>query len=167
MWRVRLCLAGGGREHIGYFSNEEEGALAYQRALQRVKKGSHPGPAIQPELARSAALDQPGAAGVAGACGLMEGLKGMIAHKGQATSHLTTDKSSLPASPSAARSFQAHVNPQVLGSQQALLNLGVGMNPSVPVTSAQQQPMAEDMLGGGFLSRLAAKTPTSPYLQQP
>jgi hypothetical protein len=23
MWRVRLCLAGGGREHIGYFADEE------------------------------------------------------------------------------------------------------------------------------------------------
>lgn len=37
MWRVRLCLAGGGREHIGYFSDEHEGALAYARALQRLK----------------------------------------------------------------------------------------------------------------------------------
>ena len=37
MWRVRLCLAGGGREHIGYFSDEREGALAYAEALQRLK----------------------------------------------------------------------------------------------------------------------------------
>ena len=38
MWRVRLCLAGGGREHVGYFSKEEDGAMAYQRAIQRLKK---------------------------------------------------------------------------------------------------------------------------------
>mmetsp|Transcript_15823 Transcript_15823/g.36189 ORF Transcript_15823/g.36189 Transcript_15823/m.36189 type:complete len:154 (-) Transcript_15823:140-601(-) len=37
MWRVRLCLAGGGREHIGYFSDEREGAMAYAEALQRLK----------------------------------------------------------------------------------------------------------------------------------
>ena len=38
MWRVRLCLAGGAREHVGYFNNEQEGAWAYQRALERLKK---------------------------------------------------------------------------------------------------------------------------------
>lgn len=35
MWRVRLCLAGGGREHVGYFNNEHDGAMAYQLAVQR------------------------------------------------------------------------------------------------------------------------------------
>ena len=40
MWRVRLCLAGGGREHIGYFSDEEEGAKAYFAALARLEKSS-------------------------------------------------------------------------------------------------------------------------------
>lgn len=40
MWRVRVCLAGGGREHVGYFLNEEEGALAYQRALNRIREFS-------------------------------------------------------------------------------------------------------------------------------
>jgi hypothetical protein len=38
MWRVRLCLAGGGREHVGYFANEEAGAAAYIRALERLRK---------------------------------------------------------------------------------------------------------------------------------
>jgi len=38
MWRVRVCLAGGGREHVGYFLNEREGALAYTRALSRIRQ---------------------------------------------------------------------------------------------------------------------------------
>ena len=42
MWRVRLCLAGGGREHVGYFANQEEGAWAYHCALQRLKGQSAP-----------------------------------------------------------------------------------------------------------------------------
>jgi hypothetical protein len=64
MWRVRLCLAGGGREHIGYFGNEQEGAWAYQRALDRLKsKGSVTG-AVQPAIQSHAsdAQQQPAAA---------------------------------------------------------------------------------------------------------
>lgn len=38
MWRVRVCLAGGGREHVGYFLNEKEGALAYTKALARISE---------------------------------------------------------------------------------------------------------------------------------
>ena len=36
MWRVRVCLAGGGREHVGYYLDEKEGALAYLRAVERI-----------------------------------------------------------------------------------------------------------------------------------
>ncbi len=41
MWRVRVCLAGGGREHVGYFLDEKEGALAYLRAVERIKQGTY------------------------------------------------------------------------------------------------------------------------------
>ena len=33
MWRVRLCLAGGGREHVGYYADDEKAALAYNKAV--------------------------------------------------------------------------------------------------------------------------------------
>lgn len=62
MWRVRLCLAGGGREHIGYFSDENEGAMAYARALQRLKNEL---PAVRQEGGA-------GGAGVSGALGVGE-----------------------------------------------------------------------------------------------
>ena len=48
MWRVRLCLAGGGREHVGYYANEEEGAHAYNVALQ--KKESQAGAGVRPAI---------------------------------------------------------------------------------------------------------------------
>jgi hypothetical protein len=41
MWRVRVCLAGGGREHVGYYLDEKEGALAYLRAVERIKQGTY------------------------------------------------------------------------------------------------------------------------------
>ena len=41
MWRVRVCLAGGGREHVGYFLDEKEGAMAYLRAVERIKQGTY------------------------------------------------------------------------------------------------------------------------------
>ena len=41
MWRVRVCLAGGGREHVGYFLDEKEGAMAYLRAVERIKLGTY------------------------------------------------------------------------------------------------------------------------------
>jgi hypothetical protein len=49
MWRVRLCLAGGGREHVGYFASEEAGAVAYARALERLKmhEGALPARAME------------------------------------------------------------------------------------------------------------------------
>lgn len=34
MWRVRVCLVGGSRQHIGYFADEEQGAEAYLEALK-------------------------------------------------------------------------------------------------------------------------------------
>jgi len=37
MWRVRLCLAGGARQHVGYYLDEEEGAVAYVHALNQAK----------------------------------------------------------------------------------------------------------------------------------
>eukprot|EP00802_Teleaulax_amphioxeia_P012421 Tamp_12463.p1 GENE.Tamp_12463~~Tamp_12463.p1 ORF type:complete len:182 (+),score=28.41 Tamp_12463:81-626(+) len=37
MWRVRLCLAGGARQHVGYYLDEEEGAVAYVHALSLAK----------------------------------------------------------------------------------------------------------------------------------
>ncbi len=43
MWRVRLCLAGGGRRHVGYFADEGEGAAAYFRALDDLRR-QHAGP---------------------------------------------------------------------------------------------------------------------------
>jgi len=64
MWRVRLCLAGGGREHIGYFADEHEGAMAYARALHRLKNELPPSAKIEYEhathmLMASPALLQP------------------------------------------------------------------------------------------------------------
>mmetsp|Transcript_16308 Transcript_16308/g.25313 ORF Transcript_16308/g.25313 Transcript_16308/m.25313 type:complete len:515 (-) Transcript_16308:149-1693(-) len=40
MWRVRVCLAGGGREHVGYFVDEAEGAKAYQIALEKRQRAA-------------------------------------------------------------------------------------------------------------------------------
>ena len=62
MWRVRLCLAGGGREHVGYFANEEQGAVAYHNALQRLKKGlsASASPANESEAPRASVPQQPG-----------------------------------------------------------------------------------------------------------
>jgi len=37
MWRVRLCLQGGARQHVGYYVDEEEGAVAYVQALAIAK----------------------------------------------------------------------------------------------------------------------------------
>lgn len=34
MWRVRLCLQGGARQHVGYYMDEKEGAVAYLQALR-------------------------------------------------------------------------------------------------------------------------------------
>jgi len=136
MWRVRLCLAGGGREHIGYFANEEEGAWAYRRALQRLKKDSQPGPAIQ--------LDSPcfqqqqpatSESQLSPSWGLLPPQilkihKGIPVHRvdnNGAFSHVLTDNAHLPGSPSASTLFHAHVNPsQVLNVQAHAVNLGMG-----------------------------------------
>ncbi len=42
-------MAGGGREHVGYFANEEAGAMAYARALERLKmqEGALPARAME------------------------------------------------------------------------------------------------------------------------
>jgi hypothetical protein len=58
-------LAGGGREHVGYFANEEAGAMAYARALERLKlqEGALPARAMEryslEREARAAALGPP------------------------------------------------------------------------------------------------------------
>jgi hypothetical protein len=36
MWRVRVCLVGGSRQHIGYYADEEAGAEAYLDALKQL-----------------------------------------------------------------------------------------------------------------------------------
>ena len=42
-------MAGGGREHVGYFASEEAGAMAYSRALERLKmqEGALPARAME------------------------------------------------------------------------------------------------------------------------
>jgi hypothetical protein len=35
--QVRLCLQGGARQHIGYYLDEEAGAVAYVQALNDAK----------------------------------------------------------------------------------------------------------------------------------
>jgi hypothetical protein len=58
---VRVCLAGGGREHVGYYLDEAQGAAAYQQALERIRQGqgasarsakkrSAPAPAASPPV---------------------------------------------------------------------------------------------------------------------
>lgn len=68
MWRVRLCLAGGGREHVGYFANEEAGAAAYNRALERLKKleGALPARALERHNVERVGRAAPSAAAGAG-----------------------------------------------------------------------------------------------------
>ncbi len=34
MWRVRVCLVGGSRQHIGYYADEEQGAESYLDACK-------------------------------------------------------------------------------------------------------------------------------------
>ena len=74
MWRVRVCLAGGGREHVGYFLDEKEGALAYLRAVERIKQGTYVSSSNKELLPKEIKVSQAGiaaAAAAAAACGLL------------------------------------------------------------------------------------------------
>ena len=72
MWRVRVCLAGGGREHVGYFLDEKEGAMAYLRAVERIKQGPYVSSSNKELLPKEIKVSQAGiaaAAAAAAACG--------------------------------------------------------------------------------------------------
>ena len=72
MWRVRVCLAGGGREHVGYYLSEKEGALAYLRAVERIKQGTYvsSNKDLKPQDMKVSAAGLAAAAASAAACGL-------------------------------------------------------------------------------------------------
>jgi hypothetical protein len=74
MWRVRVCLAGGGREHVGYFLDEKEGALAYLRAVERIKQGTYvssSNKALQPKDLKVSEAGLAAAAAAAAQCSKM------------------------------------------------------------------------------------------------
>ena len=166
MWRVRLCLAGGGREHVGYFANEEEGAWAYHCALQRLK-GQSASPANRADSPNAAVQQQFGAAvrqqpaskeperrgGVAAAGSYLS-----VAHRPQtwpsaeqgrqgAFSHVHDHASVTPGRE--ALLLNAHVNStqvqqtyssQFANHQRLTVNLGLGVvgAASTPLLSSQQ-----------------------------
>ena len=72
MWRVRVCLAGGGREHVGYFLDEKEGAMAYLRAVERIKQGTYvsSNKDLHPKDMKVSVAGLAAAAASAAACGL-------------------------------------------------------------------------------------------------
>ena len=156
MWRVRLCLAGGGREHVGYFADEEEGAWAYRAALERLNRDSQAGPTMTADSPVSQQEPPPTSEAARRACSSARSSSAAAAWSARSPNSAPCDTSAawgrspishhtglgiadssgtvshvlatLPGSPSTSVLFRAHVNPsQVLNFQaQQALHLGIG-----------------------------------------